>query len=303
MDSSAVIENLLLCLPTVRRQHAPSSRMHAFLKRIARQEIVRLFAEPEETIRSFAPFGELVFPYHKMGAVDSLNLFDLDELIIFSFYWANRRTYRRVADIGANIGLHSILLGKCGFEVRAYEPDPLHFKLLTRNLRLNRSDNVRTFNAAVSSRSGAMEFIRVLGNTTGSHLAGSKANPYGDLETFPVDVEAIAPVIGWADLIKLDAEGHEKEILLATGRDDWSSTDALVEVGSESNAAAIYEHFAKLKIALFAQKKAWRRVRNVRDMPTSYREGTLFITAKSEMPWGEAKAQAVLPALGPEAAA
>jgi hypothetical protein len=39
---------------------------------------------------TFGPFGEISVPYHTMGAVDTLDLFGLDELIIFSFYWANR---------------------------------------------------------------------------------------------------------------------------------------------------------------------------------------------------------------------
>jgi hypothetical protein len=130
-----------------------------------------------------------------------------------------------------------------------------------------------------------MEFVRVLGNTLGSHLAGSKANPYGDLERFPVKVEAIEPLISWADLIKLDVEGHEKEVLLATNRDHWLSTDALVEVENESNAATIYEYLTSLGVHLFSQKTNWQMVHDIDDMPTSYREGTLFVTCKSEMPW------------------
>jgi FkbM family methyltransferase len=244
-----------------------------------------LFCEQDAKVKDFKPFGELVFPYHKMGAVDSLNLFDLDELIIFSFYWMNRERYHRVLDIGANIGLHSIILSKCGYEVRSYEPDPQHFEILKRNLVLNNGSSVQAFNAAVSSRAGELEFVRVLGNLTASHLAGSKPNPYGDLERFPVRVEAIEPLISWADLIKLDVEGHEKEVLLATNREQWLSTDALVEIENESNAASVYEHFTTLGVRLFSQKTNWQLVRDVDDMPTSYRQGTLFITCKSEMPW------------------
>lgn len=285
MSSTSILESLVLALPSLSSQHAPESKVYALLKQVARREIENLFYENEPKVREFKPFGELVFPYHKMGAIDSLNLFDLDELIIFSFYWINRKRYRCVLDIGANIGLHSIILSKCGFDVRAYEPDPQHFEILQRNLALNNCSNVQAFNAAISSKAGEMEFVRVLGNTTASHLAGSKANPYGDLERFPVKVEAIKPLITWADLIKLDVEGHEKEVLLATNRDHWLNTDALVEVENESNAASIYEHFTALGLRLFSQKTNWQLVRDVDDMPTSYREGTLFVSCKDEMPW------------------
>jgi FkbM family methyltransferase len=285
MKSTSILESIFLALPSLSSHHDYGSNVYTLLKQVARKEVENLFYEHDPKVRGFKPFGDLVFPYHKMGAVDSLNLFDLDELIIFSFYWISRKRYRRVLDIGANIGLHSIILTKCGFEVHAYEPDPQNFKILQRNLALNHCSNVQPFNAAVSSKTGEMEFIRVLGNLTGSHLAGSKANPYGALEKFPVKVEAIEPLISWADLIKLDAEGHEREILLSTNRDHWLSTDAFVEVENDGNAVSIFEHFKKLGINLFSQKTDWKLVLDLEDVPKSYREGSLFVTCKNKMPW------------------
>lgn len=285
MNSESILESFFLALPELSSQHAPGSKVYALLKQVARKEIESLFYENEPKVRDFKPFGDLVFPYHKMGAVDSLNLFDLDELIIFSFYWINRKRYHRVLDIGANLGLHSIILNKCGFEVHAYEPDPQHFEIQQRNIALNHCSRVQAFNAAVSNKSGELEFVRVLGNTTSSHLSGSKLNPYGDLERFPVKVEDIGLLIIWADLIKLDAEGHEKKILLSTTRDHWLNTDALVEIENEGNATAIYHHFTTLGVRLFSQKNNWQLVRDVDDMPTSYHEGTLFVTCKNVMPW------------------
>ena len=286
MSDKSILELLFHSLPSLSGQHAHDSKMYEFLKHVARMEVERLFHESAPKPRKFMPFGELIFPYYKMGVVDSLNLFDLDELIIFSFYWINRKRYRRVLDLGANIGLHSILLSKCGFNVRAYEPDPQHFQILQRNLSLNNCFNVEAVNAAISSKAGKAEFVRVLGNTTGSHLAGSKANPYGDLERFYVDVEAIGPLMAWGDLIKLDVEGHEAEVLLNIDNDSWSNTDAFVEIENENNAAIVYERFKSMGVRLFSQKNAWRLVRDIDDMPTSYREGTLFVTAKRKMPWG-----------------
>jgi FkbM family methyltransferase len=283
--ATALLGELLELLPSLRALHAPGSAFYRFLKRVARQQIEQTFASTEPAAHEVGPFGPLVFPYESMGAVSTLNLFDLDELIIFSFYWANRRRYRRVLDIGANLGLHAILLDRCGFEVRAYEPDPRHFELLERNFRLNGCTRIQAVKAAVSTRDGEFSFVRVLGNTTGSHLAGAKPNPYGALERFPVRVEGIAPLFAWADLVKLDAEGHEADILLATTAADWHTTDALVEVGSERSARALYCHFTTCGVNLFAQKIGWERVQGEGDMPTSYREGTLFVTVAPSMPW------------------
>lgn len=282
---SNVYEKLFQALPVIRSQHAPTTELYALLKQVARNQVEELFSGQDSVPREFKPFGELVFPYHKMGAIDSLNLFDIDELIILSFYWANRKRYKKVADIGANIGLHSIVLSKCGYEVRSFEPDPQTFKVLQRNVGLNKSASVTPFNAAVSSQDGQMEFIRVLGNTTGSHLAGSKSNPYGALEKFPVKVAGIGAIIDWADLIKMDAEGHEKEILPATTRAQWLKADAMIEVENKENAGIVFKHFNDLGINMFAQKLNWQPVKKVEDMPSGYKEGSLFVTAKNEMPW------------------
>jgi len=285
MNCPTNIEELILTLPSFSNLHTPGTEFYEVSKVMARGEVEKSFLDSTERAKAFGPFGELVFPYHKMGAIDSLNLFDLDELIIFSFYWLNRNRYRRVADIGANIGLHSIILEKCGFEVHSYEPDPQHFEILQKNIKLNHCLKIEAFNSAVSTKLGQAEFIRVLGNTTGSHLAGAKSNPVGQLDKFLVEIKPIAPIIEWANLLKIDAEGHEKEILLATSASDWLNTDAMVEVGNEDNAKNIFEYFNKMGIKLFAQKVNWQLVTDFEQMPISYRDGSLFITSGDKMPW------------------
>ena len=285
MLKSEILEDLICLLPKIKDYHSPKTKLHSFLKKVSRKEVENLFAEEEERVVSFDPFGTLVFPYYSMGAVDSLNLFDLDELIIFSFYWANRKRYKNVLDLGANIGLHSIILDKCGYNVRSYEPDPIHFKRLKNNLELNNCLYVEAINAAISYKSGEMDFIRVLGNTTGSHIAGSKHNPYGNLEKFPVKVESIEPMLEWADLVKMDIEGHEKEIFKNIPVDVWASSDVLLEVENEKSANIIFECFENSKMNLFSEKTGWLKIKRFSDMPKSYHEGSSFITHKPEMLW------------------
>jgi FkbM family methyltransferase len=233
----------------------------------------------------FGPFGELVFPYHAMGARDTLDLFGLDELIIFAFYWANRGRYRRVLDIGANVGLHSIVMARCSFAVTAFEPDPRHFAWLTENLKLNQCGSVQTIQAAVSDQVGQREFVRVTGNTTGSHLAGAKES-YGELERFPVQVENFASLVTGVDLVKIDAEGHEPEILFATPAETWQKCDAMLEVGSAKNAERIYKHFQKAGVHMYAQKIGWSCVLEPAHIPTSHREGSLLISSRGQPLFG-----------------
>jgi FkbM family methyltransferase len=267
------------------RDHAPAGDAYRRLQAEARSRVEAMFSGDAPEPRDFGPFGPLVFPYFAMGSIDSLNLFNLDELILFSFYWANRAHYRRVVDFGANLGLHSVILVRCGYEVRSFEPDPIHFARLRQNLAWNRATSAELHNSAVSAEDGVHEFVRVLGNTTGSHLAGSKRDPYGELERFSVRVESAAPHLAWADLAKIDIEGHEKDLLLGIEPSVWKTTDAMAEVGSEENADAIWHAFRDSGVHLFAQKTGWQRVTRFADMPTSHRDGSLFVTVKPAVPW------------------
>lgn len=283
---SLSLGEIIESLPALAAQHARTSATYKALDERARAAVAAsgLTQESGETV-PLGCFGPVVFPFTSMGAISTLELFGLDELIIFSFYWVNRYRYHRAADIGANLGLHSILMGKCGWNVMAYEPDPEHAKLLRRNLDLNGSVSVELIEAAVSDKPGTLEFVRVLGNTTSSHLAGAKNGAYGPLERFPVRVETIAAIMPAVDFIKMDAEGQEKVVILGAIAEHWNNTDMMVEIGSEENAAAIYEHLQKIGVRAFAQKLGWNQVESFNDMPTHYKNGSLFITRKPVMPW------------------
>ena len=273
-------------LPALAAQHARTSSIYQALDQISQALVAksRFASELNEAV-TLGSYGPVVFPFVKMGSISTLELFGLDELIIFAFYWNNRNRYRNAADIGANLGLHSILMAKCGWDVTAFEPDPFHAKRLSSNLELNSITKVKLAEAAVSDKTGTLEFVRVLGNTTSSHLAGAKNNAYGLLEKFPVKVESIAAIMPTVDFVKMDAEGQEKIIILGTTSEHWRNTDMILEVGSEQNAFAIYQHLQKIGVRAFAQKLGWAEVISLEDMPTNYKQGSLFITQKSQMFW------------------
>lgn len=285
MGNQSFYDYLFQSLPQIHRFHMPACPTYQVMAIAARREIEKSFDENTECKASFGPFGELHFPYHKMGTINSLDLFGLDELILFSFYWQNQCRYNRVADIGGNIGIHTVLLLRAGFDVRTFEPDPIHMAHIQTNLILNECNTGSLYKAAVSDHDGMADFVRVLGNTTGSHLAGAKDSPYGDLERFEVEVVDIRPIIEWADFMKIDAEGHEAQMLAATNSYDWQNTDAMVEVGTVKNADFIFNHLNDLGVNMFSQKTGWSQVSNRAQMPKSYKEGTLFITSKSEICW------------------
>ena len=276
-------DELFALVPKHPGRHAGSDDWSQRWSNLARAEVEYIFGEGAVPA-PFGPFGVLDFPYRRMGTIDTLNLFGFDELIMFAFYHVNRGRYRKAVDFGANLGLHSVILARCGFEVRSFEPDPVHLALLKDNLVRNAvTADVRA--AAVSYRDGETEFVRVKGNTTGNHIKGAKANPYGDLDIFKVTLEAAGPHLAWADFAKIDIEGHEATLLTHLPHDTWTTTDALAEVGTKDNALEIFEYFKDSKVNLFAQKAGWAKVKSPADMPESHREGSLFISSKSAMPW------------------
>src|SRR4051812_15501255 len=201
----STLDLLFAALAESPQLHARSTAFYELCKADARAAVVPLFSSEKSEPGDFGPFAQLSLPYTKMGAIDSLDLFGLDELIIFAFYNANRGRYRKVVDIGANLGLHSIVMARCGFTVKAFEPDLWHYGILSKNLAANGATGVQPIEAAISTRDGEAKFVRVLGNTTGSHLAGSK-DSYGDKEFFTVKTLAVEPLLEWADLAKIDAE-------------------------------------------------------------------------------------------------
>lgn len=278
--------NLLEFLADHPRDHARGTSLYRFVEGLT----IPAFHEAQPDFEAsrlvpLAELGSLVLPYEKMGAIDSIDLFGLDELLMFSFYYRNRKSYKRAADIGANLGLHSIVLSMCGIKVEAYEPDPSHAEKLVRNLSLNSIESCIVHKAAVSEKDGTMQFVRVLGNTTSSHLAGAKANPYGELERFDVPVHDIKAIAERVDLFKIDAEGHEAILLTALPVDAWNQIDAFVEIGTAENARLVFERFADTKVNIFAQKLGWHKVMTVEDVPISYKEGGIFVSIKPVMPW------------------
>lgn len=242
-------------------------------------------SSPDELL--IGEIGTLKFPYFSMGNIDSAKLFGLDEIILFSFYYANRNRYKKTLDLGANIGLHTLLMKKLGFEVVSYEPDIFHLAQIDKVMQLNgfSSNGVRP--KAISDKSGTMEYLRVLGNTTGSHLLGSKKDVYGLTDVVSVQVDDILEVLTNEnfDFVKMDVEGHEAVLLNRITADSIEKTDIMLEIGSEKNAQEIFEILKRKGIAAYAQKINWNRVEKLEDLPNHHTHGSLFLSMQGAPNW------------------
>jgi hypothetical protein len=69
---------------------------------------------------------------------------------------------------------------------------------------------------------------------------------------------SIGPLLDWADFAKIDAEGHERELLLAATTKQMQRIDIMVEIGNPGNAKAVFEHLTSINVPMYAQKLGWR---------------------------------------------
>ena len=240
----------------------------------------------KETVNEidFAEYGTLIFPFKSFGAISSLQLFGLDELIIFSYYLTQKNKVKKAVDIGANIGLHTILMSKLGWNVDCYEPDPVHMGILKENISLNGCTNINTINKAVYREEKIMQFTRVKGNTTGSHITGMKEDVYGETDKFEVECANILDIIDSVDLLKIDAEGAEGEIISTIPEEKLEKMIIVAEVSTEASKKQLIDYFYKKKnINVFSQKNNWDKVMDLEDLPVTYKEGSIIICGENKV--------------------
>lgn len=122
-------------------------------------------------------------------------------------------------DIGANIGLHTLIgssaVGSRG-EVHAFEPDPFLCDVVKRNLSLNNRENTIINNVAVARQDGTKPLFLSSAESFGT-TSFLPAENYSGLKlsvvTTSIDAYVRSRHLRQVDLIKLDIEGGELEAL------------------------------------------------------------------------------------------
>jgi FkbM family methyltransferase len=123
-----------------------------------------------------------------------------------------------VLDLGANIGYYSLILaklvGKNG-RVFAFEPDPVNFAILKKNIQINNYQNVVAYQKAVSNQSGTLRLYQNPKNP-GAHTI------YQDFKENRTSIKVKSIKLDdyfqnhklRIDFIKMDIEGAEAAALL-----------------------------------------------------------------------------------------
>ena len=255
--------------------HNPASLVYKTFKRLFNLKITIEFLKNNK-IKNFLNLN-INFPYVELGNINSTHLFGIDELLTFKFYILNKKKYKKVCDIGANIGLHSLILSKCGYKVDSYEPDPDHCSIAKKIFKVNKV-KVNLIERAVSNYSGIADFTRIINNTTGSYI-GKKKSSYGPVNKLKVKVINAKELSRKYDFIKIDAEGSEFDILSQFSSKDFKKTDFMIEISTGSSRRNLWNMINEKKLKVYSQKISWKRVKKIEELPASHREGLIFISS------------------------
>ena len=115
-------------------------------------------------------------------------------------------------DVGANIGMTSLLLSELYPRVLCFEPTPSTYSLLQINIELNKINNVELFNFGLGEDDFTSDITFAPGNRSGgfvsSTLTASKGHEIEQVKIIRGDALRTEP-----SFIKIDVEGYELHVI------------------------------------------------------------------------------------------
>jgi FkbM family methyltransferase len=136
----------------------------------------------------------------------------IEEIFILQVYKCESSTTTPlIVDCGSNIGI-SVLYFKKIFpraKVEVFEPDPITFKILKRNIQHNKITSTNLHDIALGDEQRTVSFFR----SAKSINSGLRASD-GDIESIVVPAESLSRFINEpVFLLKIDVEGAETDII------------------------------------------------------------------------------------------
>lgn len=157
------------------------------------------------------------------------------------------RVQRGVAiDVGAHIGNHTVFLALSGFEVVAFEPNPITREQLERNVKLNELQ-VQVLAAAAGSK---QTYARLESeNPSNTGMTRTIEDPLGGVPMVTIDSLNLDPKV-----IKIDVEGSELDILEGARQTIWRCKPVLyIESEAEDLRRAVEAFLAPLGYSCFGK--------------------------------------------------
>ena len=181
-----------------------------------------LFGRPQQqSVEYTSSLGKF---FTRKGTIDFKFANYAYEWDVKQFVLDHYRDYTVFLDIGANIGIYSIMMAQKGLFCHAFEPMPDNYQAMLKNIGLNDLDNViRTYNIALGNEESSCEFIYEQVNTGASRIATSSSDYQGPKDSTTTVISKVCTLDGISPelaippdekiLIKMDTEGMEHLIL------------------------------------------------------------------------------------------
>lgn len=216
------LQQFLLSIRRAREHPRPTfyGVLRHFAWQIRRRGIVRPY-KVQITDKSFLKVESKAAVNGTTALTWTLGMYDFNNMSLIREILAAGDGPRTFLDVGANIGTYALIASEQpGVTVHAFEPHPETARILRRNLELNRRPNVTVACLALSSETGWIYFSDDAGSTVNRVLDAPSAGASGsDGQAGGLKVEKIT-----ADeycrrgnlqpeVVKLDVEGHEREVL------------------------------------------------------------------------------------------
>ena len=174
-----------------------------------------------------------------------------------------------IADVGANIGNHSLDFSTYASRVYSFEPVGETFGLLKKNIEENNIDNVIPVNRALSDEPGVSEIFIIPRNAGASSFEerypGSEklevVKIVGDSFFAEQDIDRL-------DFIKVDVEGHEEQTLrglMKTIRKfqptimmEWRDLEAIKKINESRFLEELKPHYNIMVLGSKREKSYWK---------------------------------------------
>jgi FkbM family methyltransferase len=163
--------------------------------------------------------GSGIIASHRRCAVSALinsqGLYDYNNMSLIRDLLRDGGTF---VDIGANIGSYTLIGSENNAaRVYAFEPHPVTFQLLRKNIELNQRDNVVLHNVALGSSEGEVFFTDWTGSSI-NHIVPGTQQPSGTIAVPCHRMDQLCQIGGITpQIVKIDVEGFEYDVLLGFG--------------------------------------------------------------------------------------
>jgi FkbM family methyltransferase len=174
-------------------------------------EVKNYYKNNSAFFKLFAGSSDIVCNELKKG-----NIWEKD---LSSFIEKNIKKTDVVLEAGTHVGSHTIKLCLLSETVYGFEPFPLSYELINKNIEINKIDNLKIFKNALSNeiKEVNVEFHNPLNRNVGGWGLNFDINNEGNSSDNNIIVNCLtidSLNLNKLDFIKLDVEGFEKEALL-----------------------------------------------------------------------------------------